>query len=138
MRPNARKIFDELQKRAMSEGHASADLVADNADDDEPGWIEWASEWLYKYAGSTEYFMVEDLITYLQKKEIYLEPHDNRAWGGITAAASKAGLIETYGFSPSRVAHGSPKRVWKSLFYVGDPLSDIEFMYDGSNTMVIN
>ena len=135
--------LDDAQKEQLNIGLGSADLVTDNATTDEEGgdngWKEWAYGWVERYAAKTGRFMLEDVIAYLRKTDSYYEPHDDRAWGGITYKLSKMGIIELYGFAISRTHHATPKRVWQSKIGSSGMLDvDYEFPdYDETNTLVV-
>lgn len=63
-------------------------------------------------------FTTDDLVSYMSEWFPSVSTHDNRAWGPIMRAASKAGLIQNTGrVRESNMVsnHRRPKTIWRVL-----------------------
>jgi len=94
-------------------GHRLAALSAQRAENVSPGWAERAIALAALYAARTGTpWLMEDARTYAERQGLP-PPPDKRAWGAVTLALRRAGIIESCGTGAARSSHGSPKVLWR-------------------------
>lgn len=82
-------------------------------------WVESAVHyvaWYFRvpeFKGLPQPCTIEQLRAWATSKGLPLAP-DERAWGAVTRAAIRQGVIEpTGGYAPARSSNGSPKRLYR-------------------------
>ena len=106
---------DDIKKRRRSAkelGYSAAELAAKRAGE---AWKRAAYGAFVGMARTKPFLTTEDVRLGCELPE----PPDRRAWGSITRAAKAERLIEFFAWeaSPSRICHGRPINIWKSLIW---------------------
>jgi hypothetical protein len=111
-------LFDQGDTPAPAEsaratGHRLAALSAQRAETASPGWVEAACILVALFAATTPApFLMEDARRCAELQGLGAPP-DKRAWGAVTQALKRKGVIQACGTGAARSSHGSPKVLWR-------------------------
>lgn len=108
-------LFDSATPTIKQETEYAIQKGFKNADEH---WKYETLENMHKFCQYTAEFTMNDFRAY-NAQLCKVQTHDNRAMGGIVKRALKEGWIEGTGRSIiSRVGHGVPLQIWKSLILI--------------------
>ncbi len=112
--------WSSAQEAAAREvGHAAAQASADRADRADPGWTQDALECLRAQVNSQPagaVFTIEELRVLIPPERLP-EPPDKRAWGAVTRAAMREGLIAPTGtYRANVLRHAAPGACYRAGF----------------------
>lgn len=100
--------FDAARRRRL-EGMT---VCADHAESVRPGWLGQAHASLRDYVAAHDApFTIEQFRGWAYERGLP-RPTDDRAFGAVTQAAIKAGLIVRVSYAPAASSNGSPKPVY--------------------------
>ena len=105
-------LFEQRPPRPVDLGHSAAQVAADHAERESPGWKDAAYCAARQFiAGHRAPFTAPDIIA----AAAIAEPQDPRAWGQVFLRLSREGAIVPTGrFLPGPASgHGCPKREWR-------------------------
>ena len=104
------------QAQATVKGVACAEVCLEKTRQTVDDWPERAYEtlaWQINLRNYGDLFTAEEAVATCYNRGL-IEPHDDRAWGGIFLRASRAGLIRKSAVTYRRVhGHGSPAFKWE-------------------------
>jgi len=100
--------------QSLNFGLRQAEIVADNANQNNEGWTDLAITALSEYAKkSNGPFTIESARKNIGAK--LPQPHDARAWGQVTRIAIDIRLIERVGYNRAASSHGCFKPTYVSV-----------------------